>query len=165
MALVGAFSVITNLGLSFQALVTVDVPEPRADVVVASLAQFVQTPAYDDSHRHQLAAAEDVLDLHKIINEVNALYSAVELPTGLCEILRCLEKDHYGFLLYKPPIDNDLCRQADKFQVYFGSPYICSSTCHRGCSILKIIVWISFLLTNIPQYKHNAEFRLFWKPQ
>ena len=43
-------------------------PEPRADVVVASLAQFVQTPAYDDSHRHQLAAAEDVLNLQKIIN-------------------------------------------------------------------------------------------------
>ena len=56
-------------------------------MVVASLAQFVQTPAYDDSHRHQLAAAEDVLDLQKIINEVNALYSAEELPTGLCEIL------------------------------------------------------------------------------
>ena len=38
-------------------------PEASADVVVASLAQLVQTPAYDDSHRHQLAAAEDVLDL------------------------------------------------------------------------------------------------------
>ena len=63
MALVGAFSMIMNLGLSFQALVTVDVPEAGADVVVASLAQLVQTPAYDDSHRHQLAAAEDVLDL------------------------------------------------------------------------------------------------------
>ena len=51
---------------------TVDVPKPCADVVVASLTQFVQTPAYDDSHRHQLAAAEDVLDLG---NNINVMFS------------------------------------------------------------------------------------------
>ena len=55
--------VVPSFGPSFEALVTVDVPEPCADMIVASLAQFVQTPAYNDGNRHQLAAAEDVLDL------------------------------------------------------------------------------------------------------
>ena len=58
-------------------------------------------------------------------------------------------------------IKNAFSRIFDFPSKNFDSPYLSSPTWHRGHSVLKIIVWISSLLTNITQHmgKHKKSTR------